>query len=130
MNKIIATFAVVLTLSAGNLFADDGQVTDLDAFGLSSMQVVSDVQGMEVRGMARARTSGYSGSYIFLTNNIGTDDYHDHSAKTKKFGRNGGSSNSSASVKITLPSAAFGLPQGTSKLSFKSGGGSRAYSRP
>ncbi len=63
MNKIIATFAVVLTLSAGNLFADDGQVTDLDAFGLSSMQVVSDVQGMEVRGMATYTTVyGYSQS--------------------------------------------------------------------
>ena len=75
MNKIIATFAVVLTLSAGNLFADDGQVTDLDAFGLSSMEVVSDVQGMEVRGMASyADVTGWSRSN-FGGGNAGFQSY-------------------------------------------------------
>ena len=81
MKKFIAALAVVLTLSTGNLFAEDGQVDDLDAFGLSSMQVVSDVDGMAVRGKASyAFVGGFSQSE-FLGGNIG---YQEHGAGIDK----------------------------------------------
>jgi len=54
MKNAIAVIAVLLVAGASSAFAEDGQVSDsaLSAIGLSGMQVVSDAEGMQVRGMS------------------------------------------------------------------------------
>jgi len=51
-----ALVIVAVLLCATSAFADDGTVSSsaLDALGLGQMQVMSDAQGMEVRGMSGA----------------------------------------------------------------------------
>ncbi len=76
MNKVIAAMAVALTLTAGQAFAGDGQVSrsGLEAFGLSGLQVVSDADGMAVRGQASfAFVAG--GSYSFLPGTGSANEY-------------------------------------------------------
>ncbi len=83
MKKMIAAFAVVLTISASSAFAADGNVSNLDDFGLSNMTVVSDADGMEVRGMASyAFVGGWSSSDFFGVN----DGYQEHGAGINKPG--------------------------------------------
>ncbi|MCH2212560.1 MAG: hypothetical protein MK110_14750 [Fuerstiella sp.] len=52
MSKIVTGLAMVLAVTATQAFAADGQISEtmLSAFGLSDVQVVSDVDGMNVRG--------------------------------------------------------------------------------
>ncbi|MCH2204174.1 MAG: hypothetical protein MK102_19590 [Fuerstiella sp.] len=52
MSKMITALGIVLTLTATQAFGADGQISQsvLDAFGLSSLQVISDTDGMTVRG--------------------------------------------------------------------------------
>lgn len=59
--KIFAfVFSVTMMMMfAGNVIAEEGQVANLDAFGLSDMQVVSDVQGMAVHGMGKMQVYGH-----------------------------------------------------------------------
>ncbi len=59
MKTAIAAFAVLLVVGATPAFAEDGQVADstLAAIGLGDMQVVSDAEGMNVRGMSSSAMS-------------------------------------------------------------------------
>jgi hypothetical protein len=65
MKNVFLLVVAVLALSAP-AFAGDGQVStaDLNALGLGQMQPLSDVQGMQVRGLSSNAASGGS-SLIF-----------------------------------------------------------------
>ena len=60
--KTVFAFATLVALSAGSAFAAEGQIADqtLSKMGLGGMKVMSDEQGMQVRGMAMVSVSGYS----------------------------------------------------------------------
>ncbi len=59
MKKAVAVFAVLLVAGVTPAFANDGQVSGdaLAALGLGDMQVISDVEGMGVRGMSSSAMS-------------------------------------------------------------------------
>ncbi len=59
MKNAIAGIALLLVVGATPVFAEDGQVADstLAAIGLGDMQVVSDAEGMNVRGMSSSAMS-------------------------------------------------------------------------
>ena len=58
MKNAVAVFAVLLA-GAMPALAEDGRVsgTTLSALGLDGMEVVSDADGMEVRGMSSSATA-------------------------------------------------------------------------
>ena len=62
--KSALALVVVMVLFAAPAFAGDGNVPQeaLSALGLGGMQVVSDAEGMQVRGMS----SSTHGSYLFV----------------------------------------------------------------
>ncbi len=65
MKNLICVAALVV--AGGQGFADDGQLsrTDLNAFGLSGMQIIGDAEGMQVRGSGSA-VSVRGSSWSFL----------------------------------------------------------------
>ena len=75
--KTVFAFASLVALSAGSAFAADGQVADqtLNKMGLGGMKVMSDEQGMQVRGMALVSVSGYSAAH-----NHNAETYNQYSA--------------------------------------------------
>ena len=54
MRSVVAALVVLLVVAAAPVFAADGNVPDatLSSLGLGGMQVMSDAQGMQVRGMS------------------------------------------------------------------------------
>ncbi len=63
MKYAMLVVAMMIALCAGTTFASDGQISksQLSELGLSSMQAMSDVQGLEIRGMAaRAWGNAYA----------------------------------------------------------------------
>ncbi len=85
--KTVFAFATLVCLSAGSAFAADNQVADqtLAKMGLGEMKVMSDAQGMNVRGMALVSVSGYSAAH-----NHNGEAYNTYSASGFKYA-NGGS---------------------------------------
>ena len=67
MKAFVILVAALVALSAAPAVADDGQVpqSTLRAMGLGRMQVVSDAQGMQVRGRQSASVSVRGTSLIF-----------------------------------------------------------------
>jgi hypothetical protein len=65
MKMLFATAALV-ALSAASAVAADGRVSDhsLARMGLSGMKVMSDVDGMVIRGTSYAEISGGSGAHL------------------------------------------------------------------
>ena len=69
-NALAVVVALVLALGAIPAFAGDGNVPQatLSALGLDGMQVVSDTQGMQVRGMssnAQASSLSFVSAFLF-----------------------------------------------------------------
>jgi hypothetical protein len=64
--KTLLSIASVLVLSAAPAFAADGHVShqSLAKMGLSGMQVMSDSQGQQIRGLSIAVASGGSIAFI------------------------------------------------------------------
>jgi len=64
MRSVVAALVVLLVVAAAPVFAADGNVPDatLSSLGLGGMQVLSDAQGMQVRGMS----SSANGSGLLL----------------------------------------------------------------
>jgi len=85
MKTLLACASLVL-LSAGSAFAGDGQVADstLAKMGLSNMQVMTDAQGMDVRGMALVAVNGYSAAH-----NHNGESYNQYSASGFKYAKGG-----------------------------------------
>ena len=69
MKNLICVTALIV--AGGQAFAEDGQLSgaDLNAFGLSGMQIIGDAEGMEVRGSA-SWASVRGDSYSFLTSPV------------------------------------------------------------
>jgi hypothetical protein len=67
MKALVMLFAVLVALVAAPAVADDGRVSQpaLRAVGLGGMQVVSDAQGMQVRGRQSAFVAVRGTSLIF-----------------------------------------------------------------
>ncbi|MCH2203866.1 MAG: hypothetical protein MK102_18020 [Fuerstiella sp.] len=67
MSKMITGMVIVLAMTATQAFATDVQVSKntLEKFGLSGLEVVSDTDGMNVRGQG-AFTYVSGGSYSIL----------------------------------------------------------------
>jgi hypothetical protein len=61
--KLLIAFATVLCLSAVSAVAGDGQLSDqsLAKIGLGGMQVMSDTQGLEIRGLGVSEGTGSYG---------------------------------------------------------------------
>ncbi len=59
MKKAVAVFAMLLVAGVSPVVANDGQVSGdtLAAMGLGDLQVISDVDGMDVRGMSSSAMS-------------------------------------------------------------------------
>lgn len=104
MKNLIPAFALAIALTAGTSFAADGQVTNLSDFGLNGIDVVSDVDGMDVRGMGKkkgyvhsyAATSGYSQSNA----GKGNKGWQAHEAGIEKKNK-GGSTSYGASISVS-----------------------------
>ena len=138
MSKMISGLAIVLALTATQAFAADGQVSQnaLDAFGLSSLQVVSAADGMNVRGQGSYTFVG-GGSYSRLSTN--GDDGGDtgtrnvYTAGSRNAGTSdsaGGSDSVSYSVRINIHTAANGDVSSTSRsVEIGSAGSAWASSR-
>lgn len=62
MKTLVSALAVALALTAGTALAGDGNVSksQLADLGLAGMNVMSDAEGMQVRGMGFVRVSGSS----------------------------------------------------------------------
>ncbi len=63
MKYAMLVVAVMFALCAGTTFASDGQISksQLSEMGIPGLQVMSDVQGLEIRGMAaRAWGNAYA----------------------------------------------------------------------
>jgi hypothetical protein len=61
--KLLIAFASVLCLSAASAIAGDGRLSDqaLAKIGLGGMHVMSDVQGLEIRGFGVSEGTGSYG---------------------------------------------------------------------
>ena len=100
MNKVLVAIAVVLAVGATSTFAgEDGQLSssDLAMYGLSSLQPVSDVDGLEVRGMISfASVSGSSWQNFFglaggtQSYSAGSGNFGSSMAEGSSFGIAGG----------------------------------------
>jgi hypothetical protein len=84
--KTVLAFATLVCLSAGSAFAADNQVADqtLAKMGLGNMKVMSDEQGMQVRGMALVSVSGYSAAH-----NRNGEAYNQYSASGFSYAKGG-----------------------------------------
>ena len=138
MSKMITGMAIVLAMTATQAFAADGQVSQnaLDAFGLSSLQVVSDADGMNVRGQGSfTYVSGDSGSGLDTNGDDGGGSGTDNRYKAGSANRGtsdsaGGTESFSYSIRISVNTAANGDVSSVSKsVEVGSGGGSWASSR-
>lgn len=76
MKTLLALTSLVL-ISAGSAVAGEGQVADqtLAKMGLGGMQVMTDADGMNVRGMAFVKVSGWSAAH-----NRNAETYNDYVA--------------------------------------------------
>ena len=65
--KYALSIVMLLAVSAGSAMADQGQVSKdrLADLGLSSIQVMSDVQGEQIRGKGFAAVAGYSYAHTY-----------------------------------------------------------------
>jgi len=138
MNKMISGLAIVLAMTAAQAFAADGQVSQnaLDAFGLSSLQVVSDADGMNVRGQGSfTYVSGSSDSELSTNGDDGGGSGAQNSYKAGSLNRGtsdsaGGTESFSYSIRVNVNTAANGDVSGNSRaVEVGSGGGSWASSR-
>jgi len=138
MNKMVSGLAIVLAMTATQAFAADGQVSQnaLDAFGLSSLQVVSDADGMNVRGQGSfTYVSGGSGGGLDTDGDGGGGSGGGNSYKAGSLNRGtsdsaGGTESFSYSIRVNGNTAANGDVSGTSMaVEVGSAGGSWASSR-
>jgi hypothetical protein len=72
--KILLAVATVLALTAAPAFAGEGQVShkSLAKMGLSSMQTLSDNDGMQIRGLSIAVVGGWSTAGALTFNGYAT----------------------------------------------------------
>jgi hypothetical protein len=138
MNKMISGLAIVLAMTATQAFAADGQVSQnaLDAFGLSSLQVVSDADGMNVRGQGSfTYVSGSSESELGTNGDDGGGSGAQNRYKAGSLNKGtsdsaGGTESFSYSIRVTVNTAANGdVSSLTQSVEVGSGGGSWASSR-
>ncbi len=101
MKSFVMLVAVLAALTAAPAVADDGQVPQgtLRALGLGGIQVVSDSQGMQVRGRQSAFVSVSGTSLIFGQLNAGGGNFVVASSVNSV--RNNGSSTASGQVTAT-----------------------------
>jgi len=102
MKNIIPAFALAIVLTAGTAFAADTQVSNLSDFGLNGIDVVSDVDGMEVRGMAKKKVNSYAATSGYSQSNAGKGNkgWQAHEAGISKKNK-GGSTSYGASISIS-----------------------------
>jgi hypothetical protein len=76
MKTLLALTSLVL-ITAGSAVAGEGQVADqtLAKMGLGGMQVMTDADGMNVRGMAFVKVTGWSAAH-----NRNAETYNDYVA--------------------------------------------------
>ncbi len=80
--KVLLAFASVVLFSAASAFAADGQVSQnsLAKMGLSGMKAMSDVDGMQLRGLSIAVVSGYSSAHVNDGEGNGASSYNSYFA--------------------------------------------------
>ena len=100
MKNLIPAFALAIALTAGPAFAADGHVTNLSDYGLSDINVVSDVDGLAVRGMGKVKSYAYTSGYSQSNAGNGNKGWQAHSAGIKKKNK-GGSTSYGASISIS-----------------------------
>ena len=135
MSKMITALSIVFAMTATQAFAADGQVSQnaLDAFGLSSLQVVSDADGMNVRGQG-SFTYVSGGSFSAVGSPFGaTATANKYKAGSLNKGTSdsaGGSESISYGIHVVENVAANGDVSSVSRsLEIGSAGGSWASSR-
>jgi hypothetical protein len=64
--KMFFALGALVALSAASAVAADGRISDhsLARMGLSSMKIMSDVDGMKIRGTSYAEISGGTGAHL------------------------------------------------------------------
>jgi len=81
--KLLIAFATVLCLSAVSAVAGDGRLSDqsLTKIGLGGMQVMSDTQGLEIRGLGVSDGMGSYGGEKQHQKGDGDKRHHEHHEK-------------------------------------------------
>lgn len=123
MNKMITGLAIALAMTASQAFAGDGQVSQsgLEAFGLGGMQVVSDAEGMAVRGQASFAFVG-GGSFSFLPGTGTANVYAAGAQNNNRSSTANGGSNSASTFRIRFNGNVLRVDNGSI-------GGASAYAK-
>jgi hypothetical protein len=81
--KLLIGFATILCLSAVSAVAGDGRLSDqsLAKIGLGGMQVMSDTQGLGIRGLGVSEGMGGYGGYKHHHKDEGDKRHHEHHEK-------------------------------------------------
>ena len=114
MKNVITGLALVLALTATNAIAGEGQLSnnELDAFGLTSLNAVSDAEGMEIRGQGTfAFVAG--GSYSSLPGTATANVYAAGASHITKSSQAEGGSISASNFQITLNSHVLSVSNGS-----------------
>jgi len=131
MKATMIAVALSLTVAIGSAVGNDGQVSNdvMAKMGLGNAQVMTDAEGMQVRGKW-AVVSGTSFASAWTTNGY-SESTNSYAAGTDKFNKTGaaGSSSSFAKSSTTTVKKAFGFPIGSKTTTSVgiSGGSSKAF---